>query len=69
MTFTVKLNLDNFKMNQHAKYLAQRSFSSLVIVRAHTHCTDCSTWATKVVGKSPGHTPVHSNNMIELTKG
>jgi len=69
MTFTFRLNLDNFKMNQHAKYLAQMSFSSLVVVRAQTHWTDCSTWATKVVDKNPGYTPVHSNNMIEPTKG
>jgi len=42
MTLTFELDLDNAKMNQHAKYLDQWSFSSNVIVRVdvHTHTLD-----------------------------
>ena len=41
-------------MNQDARYLNQRSFSSKLIVRTqrHTHPTYCSTWTTKMIGKS-----------------
>jgi len=42
-------------MNQHAKYLSHRSFSSKLIVRSYclnTHWTDCPSWTTKVVGKN-----------------
>jgi len=38
------------EMNQHARYLGQGSFRLFVHSHAHTH-TDCSTRATKVVGK------------------
>jgi len=53
------------KLNQHAKYLGRRSFSSKVIVQTekNTHRTDDFTWTTKMVGHyvvriSQG--PVHS---------
>jgi len=36
LTFTFKRDLDNVKMNQKAKYLGQRSFSSKVTVQTHT---------------------------------
>jgi len=38
-------------MNQRVKYLGQRSFSSNIIVRTHTHTfqTDCCAWTTEVV--------------------
>ena len=53
MTLTFALDLDSVKLNQHAKYLGQRSFSSKVIVRIdthkHTHPTDCSALTTKEV--------------------
>jgi len=39
-------------VNQHARYIGEKSFSSKVIVRTkQTHCTDCSIWTTKVVGE------------------
>jgi len=51
MILTFKLELENVKMNQRAKYLGQRSFSSKVIVRTPGHTnirrTDCSAWTTK----------------------
>jgi len=41
------------KLNQSAKYLGQKSFSSKVIVQTHretnTHRTDSSTWPTKAI--------------------
>ena len=44
------------ELNQHANYLGQRSFSFQFIVRTHAHTRDrCSTWTTKVVSKSRGH--------------
>jgi len=46
MTLTFKRNLDGVKMNQHARYLGQRSFYSKVIVQTHRALT------TKVVGKN-----------------
>jgi len=48
MTLTFELDLDMLKMNQRAKCLGQRSFSSNVI--AHTHTIVCSTWTTNLVG-------------------
>ena len=48
MTLTLEHDLDNVKMNQHAKYLGQRLLSSKVIVRIHKHTTYCSIWTTKV---------------------
>jgi len=53
MTLTMEHNLDKVKLNQLAKYLGQRSFSSKVTARTHTdtHVTDCSTWTTKAVGE------------------
>jgi len=40
MTLTFELDLDRVKMNHHAIYLGQKSFSSKVIARTHrhTHC-------------------------------
>jgi len=36
MTLTFELQLDNIKLNQHVKYLGQKSFRSKVIVRTHS---------------------------------
>ena len=46
--------LPRVKLNQHAKRLGQRSFTSKVIVRtqSHTRRTDCSIWTTKMDGKT-----------------
>jgi len=52
VTLTFELDLDSVKLNRRAKYLSQRTFSSKVIVRTHTHQTECSTWTTKVGGKN-----------------
>ena len=43
--WSVTLTLHRVKVNQHAKYVGQRSFGSIIIVQAHRHtqCTDCST--------------------------
>jgi len=38
------------KMSQRARYLGQRSLSSKVVVRTHTHRTDCYAWTTVVIG-------------------
>jgi len=44
MTLTFELDLDSVKMNQHARYLLRRSFSSKVQTHRHnTHMNDCST--------------------------
>ena len=53
MTLTFKYDLDSVKMNQHANYIGQSSFSSKVIIHAHkhTHPTNCSIWTIKLVGK------------------
>ena len=48
MTVTFEFDLDNVKMNQHAKYLRHRSFSP----HRNTHSTDCTTWTTKAVSKT-----------------
>jgi len=37
MTLTFTPGLDSIKMNKHAKYLGQGSFSSKVIVRTRRH--------------------------------
>jgi len=37
---TYDLDLDSVKVNQHAKYLGQRSLSSNVIAQTHRHTTD-----------------------------
>jgi len=50
LTLNIELVGDSVKMDHHAKYLDQRSFSSIVIVQRdsrHTQPTNCSTWATK----------------------
>jgi len=51
---TFQRDLDNVKMNRHAKYLGHRSCSSKFVGRTHrhthTHPTLCSTWTTKLVG-------------------
>jgi len=39
-------------MNRNDEYLGQRSCRSRVIVRTHTHWTDCSTWTINVLGRS-----------------
>jgi len=53
MTLTFKLDLDRVKVNQHAKYLGQRSFNPEVIDRTHTYThinpTEHSSWTTKVM--------------------
>jgi len=36
-TLIFELDLDSVKLNHHAKYLGQRSFSSKVIVRTYRH--------------------------------
>jgi len=46
------LDLDMVMVNQHARYLGQRSITSTVTVRTHTHTTNCSTWITKVVASN-----------------
>jgi len=52
MTMTSELDLNRVKMNQHVKYLGQRSFRSKVIIRTHTHPIECSIRVTKVVGNN-----------------
>jgi len=51
VTLTFKLDLDGVKLDQRAKYLGERSYSSRVIFwtqrQAHAHETSCSTWTTK----------------------
>jgi len=37
MTMTFETDLDSVKVNQHARYLDQRSHSSKIIVRTHRH--------------------------------
>jgi len=37
VTSTFELDVDRGKVNQHSKYLDQRSFDLEVIVRTHTH--------------------------------
>ena len=52
MTLNFEIYLDSVNVNQDAKYLGQRSFSSnkshypdtQTHTHAHTHRTDCSTW-------------------------
>jgi len=47
-------------MNQSAKYLGRRSFSSKGTHRqTHTQPTECSTWTTKVVGNKCNDIPVY----------
>jgi len=56
MTLTFVTGPDSVKMNQHAKYLCQKSFiSSKVVFRykdTHTHRTDCFTRTTKLTGNN-----------------
>jgi len=47
-----KLNLETVKVNQHAKYLNQRSSNSEVITNIHTGWTNCSVWTTSNKQKS-----------------
>jgi len=55
VTLTFENYQDSVNMNQRAKYLGQRSFTSTVIIltdtethtNIHTHRTDCSIWTTK----------------------
>jgi len=51
-------------MNQSAKYLGQRSFSSKVIVQTHretnTHRTDSSTWPTKAIEFDSGCSVIYA---------
>jgi len=53
MIFIFKLDLDSVKVNQHAKYLGQRSFSYCpdtdTHTHTHTHRTDHSSWTIKLV--------------------
>jgi len=50
MTLTFEHDLDRVKKNQLPKQLSQKSFISKVTVQTHTHthCSECSTWTTKV---------------------
>jgi len=59
MTSFLECDPDRVKTNQHAKYLDQRSFSSKVIVRTHTHTPRmfCSTWTTEVVATKSAQNP------------
>jgi len=50
ITMTFDLDLDKIKMNHYSKYPGHMSFHSKLILRTHTHRTDCSTRITKVVG-------------------
>jgi len=45
---TYELNLDNIRVSHHAKYLVQKLLSGHT--QTQTHPTDCSTWATEVIG-------------------
>jgi len=45
-------DVDISRIIQHARYPGQRSFCSKVIVRTHTHCSDCCTWTPKMIGTS-----------------
>jgi len=49
MTFAIII--DRVEINQHTKYIGQRSFRLIAIARTDTHPTQCYTWTTKVVGK------------------
>jgi len=48
------------KMNQHVKYLGQRSFRYFKLLSEHTdkhtHPTECSTWTIKMVGNNQSST-------------
>jgi len=51
-TFIYDLELQSWprywvKLNHRVKYLGQRSFCTIVIVRTHTQQIDCSIWTTK----------------------
>ena len=50
MTLTLELVSQRVKVNQHAKYLGQRSFRSKVVVHTHTHThqAECSTWSQEL---------------------
>jgi len=54
MTLTFENDRNWVNKNQHAKYLGQGSCCSQVIVGTckHTHRTNFSTWATKIIGKT-----------------
>jgi len=45
-TLIFKHDLHRVEMNQHAKYVGHRSFTSKVILQKHTHQTRCSTWTS-----------------------
>ena len=49
MTLTSKTDLESVKLNQRAKHLRQRLFSSKVIVWSQTRRTDYSKWTTKML--------------------
>jgi len=49
LTLTFECDLDSVKVNQHAKYLGQRSFQAKVTVRTHRHSP---TGITKEVGNN-----------------
>jgi len=52
MILTLKLvPIDNVKVNQHAKYPSQRSFSSNVIIRTDTHTLDRSLYLDHPSGR------------------
>ena len=65
MKLTFELDPDMVKVNQHAKYLGQRSFSSKLLsghTHTETHRTDFFTWTTKVVCKNrPRLLCIHSS--------
>jgi len=53
MTLTFQLDLVSISVNQHAKYLGERSSNSKVIfwnLNTYTHQTEYSTWTTKMIG-------------------
>jgi len=70
MTYTFKPDLDRVQVNQHAKYLDKRSYSSKVIAgthrHTHIHWKDCSTWTTKGPSVIQSNMSVHHYRCVML---
>jgi len=68
VTLTIERGLESVKVNQHAKYLSQRSFCLKVIVRTdrYTHTADrLLYWTTQVAGNNAVISSVRPDTTIK----
>jgi len=71
MTLTFKLDQNNEKVNQRAKYLGQRSFSSKVIVHSPgkwTHTPTAPSGPPKYLVKIPTSLFLHQNSRPQVRR-